>query len=172
MRTRDIDPSEILAWMRESFVVDDKSGKMVWKRSPNNQTRMLGLEAGCPRRGSGDKFYVHIKWNGRAIKRGWLIFLWRNGKWPSDCLDHIDGNSTNDSADNLREATGTQNAWNHKKRKRRINLPMGVRSMPSGNFEARIACNKKMLHLGSFVTPEDAQAAYLEKRKELYGEFA
>ena len=65
-----------------------------------------------------------------------------------------------------------QNAWNHKKRARKINLPMGVRNMASGKFQARIACNNKMMHLGTFDTPEQASSAYQQKRLEYFGEYA
>lgn len=42
----------------------------------------------------------------------------------------------------------------------------------SGRYQARIAYNKKMIHLGSFDTPEQASAIYQQKRKEYFGEYA
>lgn len=171
--TSDLDPEVILAWMRRSFNVDADRGSIVWRSPPSNHPRLLGLPAGSGRKNKSGKEYIHIKRDGVALKRSWLIFLWSNGRWPKECVDHIDGNSLNDRLENLREATVTQNSWNHTHRKRRINLPMGVRLLRgSGRFQARIACNKKMFHLGAFDTPAEARAAYLAKRKELYGEFA
>lgn len=172
MKTRDLDASEILEWMRDCLHVDAPRGVLLWKKPPHNHPRMIGKEAGSARPNQSGKQYVHVKRDKIALRRGWLIFLWFFRRWPDECLDHIDGNSLNDSIANLRDATVTQNAWNHKGRARRIDLPMGVRLIPSGRYQARIACNKKMLHLGAFDTPEEAQRVYLAKRKELFHEYA
>lgn len=171
MGARSLKPNVVLRWMADSFIVLPDAGQLVWKSPPKNHPRMKGLPAGSPRPARGEKQYIHVKKDRLAIKRGWLIFLWMRGRWPSECLDHIDGDSTNDSIKNLREATITQNAWNHKGRARRIQLPMGVRHV-NGRYQARIALNKKMIYLGVFDTAEEAQAVYAAKRKELYREFA
>lgn len=170
--TRDISPTEILAWMQASFSVDADRGILVWKEPPRVHPRMIGKEAGSLRSNHNGKLYCHVRHARRAFKRSWLIFLWVHRRWPTDCIDHIDGNSTNDAIGNLREATATQNAWNHKRRARRIALPMGVRLMGSGRYEARISYHKKQIHLGAFETPEAAHTAYVAKRKELYREYA
>jgi len=96
-----------------------------------------------------------------------------HGKWPSDCIDHINGNSLDDRPENLRNATITQNAWNHFKRAKKQNLPMGVRiNASSGKYAARIAYNKKLITIGTFKTAEEAHNAYINYKKELYGEYA
>lgn len=169
---RDLDPAETVEWMAKSFEIDAAAGRLFWKIAPKGHPRMLGKEAGAARRGQSGKSYWHIKKLTLPIKRSWLIFLWCNGCWPTECVDHIDGNSLNDSESNIREATVTQNAWNHHKRSRRIDLPMGVRVLPSGRFQARLSVNGKQRHLGSFATTDQASAAYLAERKEAYGEFA
>ena len=173
MRIADLDPQEILSWMRECFDVDAERGVLVWRVPPRNHGRMLGKEAGSARNGGTGKKYIHVKKDKLAIKRGWLIFLWVNGRWPNGCIDHINGNSIDDRSANIREATITENAWNHKFRKRRIQLPMGVRTTKGvRGYQARISYHKKQIHLGTFETAEEAQAAYLAKRQELYREFA
>ena len=171
--TRNMDPSLILGWMQDRLGVDPEAGKIIWREPPSNHPRLRGLLAGSPRKTRG-KIYWHIKYNRFAIKRSWLIFLWTHGRWPTDCLDHADGNSENDAIGNLREATVLQNAWNHKKRARPTasNLPMGVRPTPQGRFEARIGYRKTQIHLGAFETVEKATAAYVAKRQELYNDFA
>lgn len=167
-----LDPAEILQWMSNTFEVYPDKGLLFWKVPPSNHIRLLGTSAGSLRRTNSGKQYCHIKRNKRGIKRGYLIFLWVNGRWPSPNLDHRDGNSLNDNINNLREATVTQNAWNHHKRSRRIQLPMGVRRVKSGRFAARIGYEKSLIHLGTFETADEARKVYLAKRKELYHEFA
>lgn len=166
------DVHEILEWMRRSFVVDPIAGTLTWVRAPKNHPRLQKRNAGTKRKTLSGKVYVVVKRDGRGLKRGRLMYLWVHGRWPTPCVDHIDGNSLNDAINNLREATVTENAWNHKRRTRKSKLPMGVRSMASGRYQARVAFKKQMLHLGSFSTPEEAEAAYRSKRKELYREFA
>ena len=173
MSARSFDPGETIAWMRNCFDVRPEDGELIWVQPPSNHPRLLGKAAGSPRPTHSGKRYVHIKMDRRPFKRGWLIFLFVHGRWPTECLDHIDGDSLNDRIVNLRDATVMQNAWNHHKRARRINLPMGVRlATKSGRYQARIGYNKQQLHLGTYDTPQEAEMVYLAKRKELFGEYA
>lgn len=158
--------------VRRLFRIDAERGSVVWVSPPKYHPRMLGKEAGGLRPTHAGKLYCVIHIGRQAVKRGHLIFFSVHGKWPAPCLDHINGDSTDDRIENLREATLTQNAWNHKRRAKRSLLPMGVRSVESGRYQARLAVNKRMLHLGTFDTPEQAHAVYKQKRKEMYGTFA
>lgn len=161
------------ATLERLFEFDLAAGRIFWKIPPPNHPRLRGKEAGGAQSNRDRKIYWVVRSGREAWKRGRLIFFMAQDRWPSPCVDHIDGDSLNDCASNLREATITENAWNHRTRKRRIPLPMGVRIVTSsGRYEARIAHNKKMIHLGAFDTPAAAQAVYLAKRKELYGEFS
>lgn len=170
--TRLIDPNDVLAWMRDSFDVEAENGCIKWRHPPKNHTRMLGKEAGSLRTNRSGKSYMHIKMNKRALRRSWLIFLWVNGRWPTHCIDHINGDSLDDRATNLREATITQNSWNHKRRSKSSHTPMGVRTTKSGRFNARIKHNGKPITIGTYNTVDEAATAYQKKRGELYGEFA
>jgi len=120
----------------------------------------------------GSHVYSSLSINGRKIKRSRIVFALIHGRWPSGQIDHINGNSLDDRPSNLREATQTQNAWNHKKRTKRSPMPMGVRQIPSGRYLARIACNKTKYALGIFDDVRDAEAAYQSARHRLFGEFA
>jgi hypothetical protein len=154
------------------FDVYSDEGKFVWKNASKHHKSLNGKEAGCPSKNQSGKIYWNIKINNKRYKRGRLMFLYVYGEFPNPCVDHINGNSLDDRIENLREATVIENAWNHKKRKRIIDLPMGVRNMANGKFQARISYKGKQLHLGVFDTPNEAKAVYEKKRKELYGKFA
>ena len=153
------------------FDVYPNEGKFIWKNVSKYHPDLFGKEAGCPSP-ANKKIYWHIKINNKRYKRGRLMFLYVYGRFPNPCIDHINGNSLDDKIKNLREATVIENAWNHKKRKRQIDLPMGVRNMANGKFQARIGYRGKQLHLGVFKTPIEAKKIYEAKRKELYGKFA
>jgi hypothetical protein len=154
------------------FTIDLERGIFYWKNPSKFHNEVIGKEAGCSRAGRSGKKYWIIKINGYPYKRGHLLFLFINGKFPSPCIDHINGNSLDDRPINLREATFLQNAWNHKSHKRRLKLPMGVRSQKSGNYEARITYKGKQLHLGAYKTVKEAELIYIAKRKELYANYS
>ncbi|MFG1413421.1 HNH endonuclease [Xanthobacter sp. VTT E-85241] len=161
------------AALEEMFVIDTEGGRLFWKKPPYNHPRLLGCEAGTRRAGRGGKTYWVVKIGRQTFRRGRLIYLAVHGRFPEPCVDHINGDSVDDRIWNLREATVTENAWNHKTRKRRHDLPMGVRLIPkSGRFEARISCHGRQFHLGAYDTPLEAHGVYLAKRRELFHEFA
>jgi hypothetical protein len=158
------------------FNFDSNTGKFYWKNPPKYHPDLKGLEAGVPRDSTykgkkRNKLYWVLKINGTAYKRGRLVFFVLNGRWPDPCIDHINGDSLDDRPCNLREVTVTQNAWNHKRRRKTNSLPMGVRSIGT-KFAARISHNKKHHFLGVFDTPREAEEVYISKRKELYGEYS
>lgn len=147
-------------------------GVFYWILPPLGHAELLGEEAGSPTPTRGGKAYHHIQIDGVKHKRSRLAFLYMEGRWPSDQIDHISGNSLDDRWINLRDVTATQNAWNHKKRARRLDMPMGVRVNSSGRFAARIGVNGKQIQIGTFDTIEEAASAYQLGRKKYYGEFA
>ena len=156
--------------VRKLFWYDQNTGAMIWISPPKNHYRMLHKLAGTPRTKNG-KSYLWVKIDGRAYSLSRVAFLWMTGEWPVNQIDHKDGDSLNNKWDNLREATKTQNAWNHKTRAKKHSLPMGVRETPYG-FQARITKNKIIYSLGVFATADTARQAYEMKRQEFFGEFA
>lgn len=80
-------------------------------------------------------------------------------------LDHIDGNGLNNCKSNLRPATKSQNGANRS--------AVGVfYNKLNKNWRSRIMCNGKTYEVGSFSSKEEAIVKYLEKKKELFGEFS
>jgi len=111
--------------------------------------------------GGYGKFYIH-----RLVA---IAFVSNPDNKP--CVDHIDGNSSNNNADNLRWATVSENLHNAKKPYNNTSGYKGVR-FSCGRFNASIKINGKALHLGRFDTAEEAHRAYMSKSIELFGGFA
>lgn len=157
--------------LRELFVITD-SGTLLWVSPPKGHPDLRGASAGSPTRNHSGKIYWLVQVDGRKCRRSQIVFCMTRGHWPTHQIDHINGDSSDDRLVNLREATPTQNAWNHKRRAKRSPLPMGVRTAASGRYVARIAVNKKQITIGTFNTVAQAAAAYAAARVEHFGEFA
>ena len=168
-----IHSKQSIDYLARRISVDIHQGIVRWIDATKYHSRLNGRCAGSKRLGtSNGKYYWHVKIDGIPLKRSHIVFLFANGRWPSDQIDHINGNSLDDRIENIREVTHTQNAWNHKGRTKSSGLPMGVRQMPSGKYQARITCNKKVYQIGSFCSLEQAVSAYQTKRKEMFGDYA
>lgn len=89
-----------------------------------------------------------------------VVFYLHKGQWPRGVLDHIDGNGLNNSIDNLRDVTYTENNQNR--------VARGYRLHRDGKYEARISANKISYNLGLFEDAESARLAYLEAKRVLH----
>ena len=86
-------------------------------------------------------------------------------------VDHINGNGLDNRRANLRPVTSQQNKWNMRKQKRNTSGFKGVYRNGKG-WMAALAVNRKWVHIGTFKTPQEAHAAYCQRAREVYGEFA
>ena len=91
---------------------------------------------------------------------------------PNVEIDHIDGNGLNNQKYNLRLATHSQNMMNRRMQKNNTTGYRGVFKNNQGmRYRALIRFNKKLIWLGSYLTPQEASAVYEAKAKELFGSF-
>lgn len=86
-------------------------------------------------------------------------------------VDHIDGDSLNNTRSNLRIATRGQNRANSRPNRNNTTGFKGVRRRGT-RYRAEITVDKKTTYIGTFDTPEAAHAAYVEAAKQHFGEFA
>lgn len=94
------------------------------------------------------------------------------GLKPGDGLevDHVDGDTLNNTRANLRVCTRAQNSRNRRANKGRA-LPKGVRAK-GRRFAAEIVFRGKAIHLGMFGTQLQAATAYDAAAKKYHREFA
>lgn len=91
---------------------------------------------------------------------------------PNDMVvDHIDGDGLNNTRNNLRICTQTENKWNNRKSVTNKSGAKGVYFFAK-KWQASIGDRGKTKYLGRFNTPEEAEAAYKKAARELRGEFA
>lgn len=94
------------------------------------------------------------------------------GNRPALQIDHRDGDSLNNSEENLRDAGRCGNQRNRGKRRTNSSGVVGVsRSKGKSRWEAYIRDGNRQRRLGSFKNIEDAKAAREKAVKELHGEF-
>ena len=89
-----------------------------------------------------------------------LIWLYANGKFPDNTIDHINGNPSDNRIENLRDVTHQENHKNKCTYRTNTSGHIGVSwHIGTQKWCARIEVNGKRKHLGYFNVLEDAVAA-------------
>lgn len=146
---------------------DHVTGIFTWRKSPHRRIK-VGAVAGTLRKDGR----VAIALKGTRYLAHRLAWLHCMQEWPSEMIDHINGNPTDNSIDNLREATGTENQRNRNKQSNNKAGYKGVSLNKAKNkYVAQIKLNGKQKHIGYFDTPELAYEAYEAAAKQHFKEF-
>jgi len=91
---------------------------------------------------------------------------------PKIDVDHRDMNGLNNTRENIRQCTRSQNSTN-KLPIKHSSIYKGVfASTGTGKFRARITVNKRPISLGTFANEIDAAKRYDSFASDIFGEFA
>jgi hypothetical protein len=87
--------------------------------------------------------------------------------WPTNIIDHINGDKLDNRLCNLREAPAAMNQQNRRRASKNSKTGMlGVR-FRFNKYEANIAVGSgRVKYLGQFQTAEDAHNAYLQAKRQ------
>ncbi len=144
-------------------LVDYVDGKLIAKT--NSKQRKVGTVLGT----LTPKGYLLASVQGRLQRVHRLVFLYHHGYMPIQ-VDHIDGNRMNNKIENLRAATSSQNNQN-----RKATSSSGIKGVvwhkQSKKWVASICVNRKSVHLGSFLSIEEAALVANKARQSAHGEF-
>jgi hypothetical protein len=152
--------------LRSILSYDPDTGVFVWTNC--SKPWFNGCEAGTVSDG-----YVHIQIDGTIYRAHRLAWLYTQGEWPDDEVDHRDLNRSNNRLKNLRPATTSQNKHNQGLRKSNSSGHKGVSFYKrSGKWQAQIMVNRKRVHIGYFATIGEAAAAYDTSAYKYHNEFA
>lgn len=115
---------------------------------------------------SGRKWYV-VRGKGKTREYLHRLIV---GAGKGVVVDHIDGDTMNNTRSNLRICSKQQNSWNSKKRESFSGFK-GV-AQHKDRWTARLTINGKNLYLGLFDNKQDAAISYNEAAKRHFGAFA
>jgi hypothetical protein len=166
MRPRDTQKPLTAERLREVVRYEQETGKFYWLKG-NNQ-KNAGDEAGS-RENTG---YIRVTIDGHRYVAHRLAWLYMTESWPVDRIDHRNRTRDDNRWENLRQATDSQNKANQKAPKNNMLGVKGVRLHECGKYIARVCKEGQSVYLGVFDTLEAAKAAYEEKSKEMFGNFA
>jgi hypothetical protein len=165
----------------ECFSYDPSTGALTWR--PNRPREHFSSERGF--RTWKSRFSLRPLHNSRAdirftvrgieFKVPYSAACWSlaYGELPDKWIDHKNGNHFDNSLQNLRKATPTENARNMKIHKDNACGLKGVfYAKHARKFAAQICINGKRKHLGYFKVATDAHHAYQVEASKAFGEFA
>jgi hypothetical protein len=145
-----------------------KEGNLFWRITLNNRAKK-DKQAGH-KHNSG---YIHVQVNKKSYKVHRIVYEMHFGVISENFIvDHKDGDKSNNTIENLRLATPSQNLFNSLATSRNKTGFKGVRySNTYGGYYAQIMLNGKQKHLGVYSSAELASEAYNKAAKDLQGEF-
>lgn len=150
--------------LREVLRYDPATGVFTWFTP--GKGRVVGATAGCVSKVG----YIVIRVDCDLYQAHRLVMFYLTGKWPEHDVDHINGVRTDNSLDNLRNATRGENLQNQRSAKpfNRSGLLGVIWSNQAEKWIARVTHKGKQHHCGTFDTPEEAHAAYVAKKRQIH----
>lgn len=161
---------ELLAYLKENYQYNPTTGEITHH----------GKVVGSQKNTGHIVVMIYRDQQSRQIYAHRLAWFLHYGEDPTLLIDHIDGNPSNNTIDNLRLVTNQQNIWNRRKLKsfsssfKGVSLSNHLRKgvALSKRWRASIMYQGKQIHIGYFENEKDAALAYDTRAKELYGEYA
>ena len=154
-------PFKELEYFTEYLKYNPDTGEFIWIKSPSRNIKPGSIA------GSNVDGYRQIRLKRKSYSAHRLAWYFYYGTDPGeDHVDHENRDPQDNRISNLRLADDSQNCHNTRPNSK------GIRKLPSGNWQAKIKHKQKTLHIGTFECPLLAHLAYVNKKRELAGEFA
>ena len=106
----DSELAELAARIQQNYDYDDRSGKLVNKRTGR---AVRGMKD-CKRNGKWRylRMQLHISGSRHDFLLHHVVWAWHHGHFPTMQIDHINGNGFDNHIGNLREVSGSENKMN------------------------------------------------------------
>ena len=157
--------------VRELLDYDPETGALTWREREEKwfktgraystwNSRYAGKSALSSNSGQG---YLRGRILGHFRFAHRVAYAHFHGAWPSQEIDHINQDRSDNRIKNLREVSHSQNMRNQSRRSDNTSGYCGVhRDKKRGGWEARITIKGRYTHLGYF----DSKTAAINARKE------
>jgi len=140
-----------------------EDGKLyVWRELKTKPSYWLEVKGSVDKDG-----YRQVNINKKLYKFHRVVYFIHNPEWDihnsstDNSIDHIDRNPLNNSIENLRVVTHSQNMCNQ-------NCKGYTFIKARGKYKAQINVDGKNKHLGYFVSEDDARDAYLIAKEKYH----
>lgn len=140
-----------------------ETGVFTWIKTLSNAAQR-GKQAGTKH--VDGRIYIGV--GGKRYLAHRLAWMYVNRSFPNECVDHINGDNSDNRICNLREASHAQNMQNHRKARSDSNSKL-IGAMPhQGKWRSDIVLHGRKTYLGVFDTKEDAHEAYVNAKRKLH----
>lgn len=151
--------------LKKVIKYDKESGVFTWVRNGINMK--VGEVAGR----INHTGHVQIGIFGKRYQAHRLAWLWMNGCWPKEQIDHINRVRNDNRWVNLRAASNRQNAYNRSLRSDNSTGTCGV-MQSRDKWIVRVQFNGVRHSFGSYDDIELAELVAKEARNKYFGEFS
>jgi hypothetical protein len=133
---------------------EPETGLLFW--TDNAHKSVKNKRAGTP----NHLGYVIVLFKSKPYKAHRIAWLLTHGSWPTQMIDHIDGNTSNNTLSNLRDVDNKTNQCN--RHQARVDSKSGLMgASPFKNkWRAQIKRNGVIKYLGLYNTAIEAHEAY------------
>lgn len=154
--------------LRELLNYDPETGIFTWRLVAKG--RAVGSRAGTVHTAGYIQICVGPRTDRLRIYAHRLAWLFTHGIWPSEDIDHINHDKSDNRIANLRELSRSLNQQNqiHGHKGSMTGLLGVVFNKKNGKFLARIHVNGRSKQVGTFESPEEAHAAYVQAKRKLH----
>lgn len=150
-------------------VLDYEPETGLFRRRIPMQCRVKVGEVAGGRKGA--KGHIQIRLDGRLYLAHRLAWFYVHGRWPAQCIDHIDGDPANNRLSNLRDVAQRINLQNRRtpssanKTSRLLGVSFCRRT---GRWRSCIRVEGRQKSLGYFDSENEAHARYVEAKRQLH----
>lgn len=161
--------------VRERLSYDHETGLIKWKKRDESKFwfnrqwngKFAGKPAGTINKNGYVVIVMMLKGKNYSVYGHHVAWILYNGKMPEGDIDHINGNTGDNSIKNLREVSHSENMRNMRLSKANKSGVCGVKQY-GNKYKAYISYNKKRYQLGTYSTLEEAAKARM-KAQENFG---
>lgn len=149
--------------LRQCLEYCEEKGGLTWIQSKNGRCTKPGMAGTLHHR------YKVLYLDKNKLKVHRVVWAIVKGEWPNGVIDHINGITTDNRIENLRDVDHRTNIENQKKARKdnKIGL-LGVIKAGSDGYRARIRTFGKCIYGVKRMNPHEAHDDYLKIKKVVH----